>query len=164
MLFRSYSVSPSKTLDQPRLDLVRRGPHLDLKQEPQGCSPFLTLNRVPTELGQESQASSCVEEWNSTGLSSCSPDNRPLVELCVEPAVLSGRCMGVSVPLCFLPSYTGLPSKRYPAFRFLSRADQEIRVFRHVAPPTSLRLEFLLETDLNLRCTRKVGNPFRQSK
>ena len=120
--------------------------------------------RVPAELGQESQASSCVEEWNSTGLSSCSPDNRPLVELCVEPAVLSGRCMGVSVPLRFLPSYTGLPSKRYPAFRFLSRADQEISVFRHVAPPTSLRLEFLLETDLNLRCTRKVGNPFRQSK
>ena len=133
-----------------------------------GTSGLLSISdsehRVPTELGQESQASSCVEEWNSTGLSSCSPDNRPLVELCVEPAVLSGRCMGVSVPLRFLPSYTGLPSKRYPAFRFLSRADQEIRVFRHVAPPTSLRLEFLLETDLNLRCTRKVGNPFRQSK
>ena len=54
--------------------------------------------------------------------------------------------------------------KRYPAFRFLSRADQEIRVFQHVAPPRSLRLEFLLETDLNLRCTRKVGNPFRQKK
>ena len=51
-------------------------------------------HRVPTELGQESQASSCVEEWNSAGLSSCSLDNRPLVELCVEPAVLSGRCMG----------------------------------------------------------------------
>ena len=70
-----------------------------------GTSGLLSISdsehRVPTELGQESQASSCVEEWNSTGLSSCSPDNRPLVELCVEPAVLSGRCMGVSVPLRF---------------------------------------------------------------
>ena len=70
-----------------------------------GSSGFLSVSdsnrRVPAELVQESQASSCVEEWNSTGLSSCSPDNRPLVELCVEPAVLSGRCMGVSVPLCF---------------------------------------------------------------
>ena len=147
-----------------------RGPHDKLRQVPQGSSPGFECagsdsdRRVPAELGQESQASSCVEEWNSACLSSCSRSDRPLVELCVEPAVLSGRCMGVSVPLRFLPSYTGLPSKRYPAFRFLSRADQEIRVFRHVAPPTSLRLEFLLETDLNLRCTRKVGNPFRQSK
>ena len=33
------------------------------------------------ELGQESQASSCVEEWNSACLSSCSQDNRPFVEL-----------------------------------------------------------------------------------
>ena len=31
--------------------------------------------------GQESQASSCVEEWNSACLSSCSWDDRPLVEL-----------------------------------------------------------------------------------
>ena len=50
-----------------------------------GTSGLLSISdsehRVPTELGQESQASSCVEEWNSTGLSSCSPDNRPLVEL-----------------------------------------------------------------------------------
>ena len=121
-------------------------------------------HRVPTELGQESQASSCVEEWNSTGLSSCSPDNRPLVELCVEPAVLSGRCMGVSVPLRFLPSYTGLPSKRYPAFRFLSRADQEIRVFRRVAPTTRLHLEFPRETGLILRCAGKAGNPFQTTQ
>ena len=104
------------------------------------------------------------EEGNSACLSNCSGCLTHLVKLCVETAGFSGRRTGVSVPLRFLPSYTELPSKRYPAFRFLSRADQEISVFRHVAPPTSLRLEFLLETDLNLRCTRKVGNPFRQSK
>ena len=33
------------------------------------------------------------------GLSSCSGGLRPLVELCVEPAGLCGRCTGVAVPL-----------------------------------------------------------------
>ena len=43
----------------------------------------------------------------------------------------------------------------------LSRADREIRAFRHVAPPTRLRLEFPRETGLILRCAEKVGNPFQ---
>ena len=37
--------------------------------------------------------------------------DRPLVELCVEPAGLCGRCTGVAVPLRVVPSPTGLPSK-----------------------------------------------------
>ena len=32
---------------------------------------------------------------------------RPLVELCVEPAGLCGRCTGVAVPLRVVPSPTG---------------------------------------------------------
>ena len=48
------------------------------------------------ELGQESQASSCVEEFNSSCLSSCSRGDRPLVELCVEPAVFSRQCTAES--------------------------------------------------------------------
>ena len=39
---------------------------------------------------------------------------RPLVELCVEPTGLCGRCTGVAVPLRVVPSPTGLPSKRGP--------------------------------------------------
>ena len=48
-----------------------RGPHDKLRQESQGSSPGFECAgsdsdpRVPAELGQESQASSCVEEWNS---------------------------------------------------------------------------------------------------
>ena len=38
------------------------------------------------------------------GLSSCSGGLRPLVELCVEPASLCGRCRGVAVPLRVVPS------------------------------------------------------------
>ena len=68
-----------------------------------GNSGFLSISdydrRVPAELGQESKASSCVEERNSACLSSFSWGDRPLVELCVEPMGFSGRCMGVPVPL-----------------------------------------------------------------
>ena len=38
--------------------------------------------------------------------------HRPLVELCVEPAGLSGRCTVMSMPLRSVPSPIGLPSKR----------------------------------------------------
>ena len=46
-------------------------------------------------MGQESQASSCVEEFNSSCLSNCSRGDRPLVDLYVELAgfVLT-RCRG----------------------------------------------------------------------
>ena len=38
----------------------------------------------------------------------CSGGLRPLVELCVEPAGLCGRCTGVAVPLRVVPSCPGL--------------------------------------------------------
>ena len=60
---------------------------------------------------------------------------RPLVELCVEPAGLCGRCMRGSVPLRVVPSSTGLPSKRCPDIRFLSIAEQEIGVFQQSPCP-----------------------------
>ena len=44
------------------------------------------------------------EEGNPAGLSSCSGGLMPLVELCVEPAGLCGRCTGVAVPLRVVPS------------------------------------------------------------
>jgi len=112
-------------------------------------------------LGQESQASSCVEEWNSACLSSCSRSDRPLVELCVEPAVFSRQCTGVSVPLRDVLSSTGLPSKWCAGIGFLLRADQEIGVFWNAAPHTRLRLEFPRETGLMLRCPWKVGKAFQ---
>ena len=63
--------------------------------------------------------------------------------------------------LRFVPSSTGLPSKRCPVIGFFSRVGQEIGVFRHVTPPTMLRLEFPRETGLILRCAGNVGNPFQ---
>ena len=70
-----------------------------------GTSGFLSISdfnrRVSAELEQESQASSCVEEWNSACLSSRSRGDRPLVELYLEPAAFSGQCnWSVSAPSC----------------------------------------------------------------
>ena len=47
------------------------------------------------------------------------------------------------------------------AIGFLLRADREIGVFPHVAPPTRLRLEFPYETGLILSCAAKVMKPFQ---
>ena len=42
----------------------------------------------------ESQASYCVEEWNSACLWSSSPGDRPLVKFYLKPAPFSGQCNG----------------------------------------------------------------------
>ena len=84
------------------------------------------------------------EEGKPAGLSSCSGGLRPLVELCVEPTGLCGRCTGVAVPLRVVPSPTGLPSKRGPGLGSFSRADRGIGGVRHVAPPTWLVSNFLV--------------------
>ena len=110
----------------------------------EGTSGFLSISdsdrRVTAELGQESQALSCVEECISACLSSCSRVDRPLVELYVDPELLSIQCMRVSVPLPVVTLSTGLPSKRCPGIGFLSRADGQIGVFLHVERPRRLRL------------------------
>ena len=59
-------------------------------------SGFLSISdsdcRIPAELGQERQGSSCLEAWNSACHSSYSWGDRPLVELYLKPACFSGRC------------------------------------------------------------------------
>ena len=66
--------------------------------------------------------------------------------------------------LRFVPSSTGLLSKRCLGIRFFSRVGPENGVFRHVTPRTSLRLEFPRETGLILRCAGKAGNPFQTTQ
>ena len=66
-----------------------------------GPSPLTSDSdrKVPADLGQESQAASWVEAWNSACLSRCPRGQRPLVELYLEPGGFSGRCTGESLPL-----------------------------------------------------------------
>ena len=76
-----------------------------LSQIEAGTSGILSISDfdgiVSTELEKLSQASSCVEEWNSACLSCFSWCDRPLVELCLEPAAFSEQCSGgVNAPSC----------------------------------------------------------------
>ena len=66
--------------------------------------------RVPADWGQESQASSCVEAWNSACLSRCPRGERPLVELSLEPGVFVRTMHGKTAPSCWLHSQGDLGS------------------------------------------------------
>ena len=147
-----------------------RGLHLELRQELQFSSPDFndvgsdSDRRVPAEMGQESQASSCVEEWNAAFLSSCSQGFGHLSSCVWNLHIFPGPCSGVQVLLRVLPSSTGLPSKRCSGIGFFSRADREFGVFPHVAPPTSLCLEFPCEISLILSAQGMSGTPCTQSR
>ena len=101
------------------------------------------------------------EEGNPAGLSSCSGDLRPLVELCFQPAGLCGLCTGLAVPLRVVPSPTGLPSKRGPGLGSFSRADRGIGGVGHVAPPTWLVSNFLVRPASSLGAPGRPGTPSR---
>ena len=81
----------------------------------------------------------------------------------MESAGFSRQCMGMSVSLRVVPSSTGLPSKRCPGVRFLSRVDREFGIFQHMAPTMRLLFEFPHETGLIRRFTGNVGTPCRQN-
>ena len=138
-----------------------RGPHLQVRQEPQGSSPFQTPIagslqtwdrrvrprpglRHGTPLasggvhGVRGHLSSCI--WNLGFF----PDD-----------ARSSHCPFV------LTSFKGWSSKRCPGIGFISRGDREIGVLRNVEPPTRPRLECRRETGLILSCDQKVGNPFQ---
>ena len=80
--------------DLPNPEIEPRSPalHADaLTSEPPG-KPLTIKGRTKTNqdsqtirIMQESQASSCVEEWNSACLLSCSRGDRPLVKLYLAP-------------------------------------------------------------------------------
>ena len=112
-------------------------------------------------MGKGSQASSWVVAWNSACRSSCSQGDRPLVELNLKPTGFLDNARWCQGPFVLQLHPQGCIRKRCPGIGFLSRVDREIRVLPNVAPPTRLRLEFLRETGLILRCERKVGNPFQ---
>ena len=122
---------------------------------------FGLRHQGPCRVGTGESGYVFSEEWNSACLSSCSWGFRPLVKLCVESAGFSRRCMGMSVSLHVVPSSTGLPSKRCPGVRFLSRVDREFGIFQHVAPTMRLLFEFPHETGLIRRFTGNVGNPLQ---
>ena len=130
-----------------------------------GTSEFLSISDinlgVSVEFEQGSQASSCVETWNSACLSSCEWGVRPLLELDLESAAFYGGCTwGVSAPLC-CDLILGVPFESVQGHQALSRVNGEISVFGIVAQPTKVPVKFQCETGHFLRCHRNVGIPFQ---
>ena len=130
-----------------------------------GTPGFLSISdfnrRVSVQLEQESQASSCVEERNSSCLSSCSQGDRTLVALYLEPAGFSGRCnWGVSAPSCcdFIHRVT---FEEVSGHRVLIKSGQGNWCLSEFGMTLTLPFEFLSETGLLLRCDGKVGIPFQ---
>ena len=128
-----------------------------------GISGFLSISDinlgVSVEFEQGSQASSCVETWNSACLSSCEWGVRPLVELDLEPAAFSGGGNVSALSCC--ESILVVPFKSVQGHQAISRVDREIGVFGIVARPMRVPVEFQCETDLLLRCDRNIGIPFQ---
>ena len=74
----------------PRLNQEK----IEIMNNPITSTEIGTVNKIlpRNKGGQESQASSWVEAWNSACLSRCPRGERPLVELYLEPGVFSERC------------------------------------------------------------------------
>ena len=103
--------SPLSLRGAPRDSLcIAAGMNRASSQVEAGTSGFLSISAD----WNTSQASYCVEEWNSACLWSSSPGYRPLVELYLEPAPFSRQCNGGIIPLGVVTSSSGLHSKRCP--------------------------------------------------
>ena len=117
----------------------------------------------PCRVGTGESGLVSSEEGNSAGLSSCSGGLRPLVELCVEPAGVSGQCTGMSVPLRSVPSPTGLPS-RGVRHRVLLKSGPGNRGRSACGTTHVAHFKCPRENGLILRCAAKAGNPFQTTQ
>ena len=133
-----------------------------------GTSGFLSISdsdgRVPEELGQESQASSCVEELNSACLSSCSRGDIPLVKLCVEPVGFSGQCTGVLVTLLLCLHPQGCLRSGVRASGSYPERTAQSGSFGMWHHPRGYVSNFLLRKASSLGAPGWAGTPSRQSR
>ena len=118
-----------------------------LRQEPQGSPPFLSLITGSLQ-SWDRRVSPLLVLTNGNALASGVVHGVTchLSSFIWNLQVFTNDPNGVSVPLRVVTSSTGLHSKRCPGIGFLSRVDGEMRVFRNVAGPSGLPLEFLCET------------------
>ena len=129
-----------------------------------GSSGFLSISdsdrRVTAELGQESQASFCVEEWNSACLLSCSWVTGHLSSCVWNLLVFPDNAWVCQCPfvLCLHPQgclQRGVRASGYYQEQ-TGKSGFSACGTTHVAS-----LKFPRETSLILRCAGKVGNPFQ---
>ena len=129
-----------------------------------GTSGFIYISdsdrTVPAELGEESQASSCVEEWNPTCLSSSSGVTSHLLSCMWNLRVFPDDARGCQCPfvLCLHPQ--GCLRRGVRAWVLVKRGPEN-RGLLACGTTRELRLEFPRETGLILKCPVKVGNPLQ---
>ena len=111
-------------------------------------------------MGQESQASSWVEAWNSVASRGVPGETGHLSSGIWNLGVFSPRCTSESLPLP-VDFIHRVEFGEVSGIGFFSRGHREIGVLRNVEPPTRPRLECRGDTGLILRCDQKVGNPFQ---
>ena len=112
-----------------------------------GTSGFLSVTdsnfRVPAELGQESQASSCLRKGTPLASRDAHRVSGPSSSCVWNPRVFPNDARGCQClfVLCLHPQG---PSKRCPGIGLFSRVDRDIGVAWDVAPPTWLVSNFLV--------------------
>ena len=128
-----------------------------------GTSGFLSVTdsnfRVPAELGQESQASSCLRKGTPLASRVVRGFQAPGRAVCGTRGSFRMMHGGVSAPSCCAFTHR-VAFEEGSGPRVLLKSGPGTR--GHLACGTThvARLEFPCETGLILRCTGKAGNPF----
>ena len=120
---------------------------------------FRSDHRVPAELGQESQASSCLRKGTPLASRVVRGFQAPGRALCGTRGSFRMMHVGVSAPSCCAFTHR-VAFKEGSGPRVLLKSGPGNQ--GHLACGTThvARLEFPCETGLILRCTGKAGNPF----
>ena len=132
-----------------------------------GTSGFLSVSdsnrRVPAELGQESQASSCLRTGSPLASRVAQGSQAPRRAVCGTCGCFQTMHGGVSAPSCCAFTHR-VAFKEGSGHRVLLRTGPGNRGRSACGSTHVARLEFLRETGLILRCARKAGNPFQTTQ
>ena len=146
-----------------------RGPHDKLRQEPQGSSPGFECagsdsdRRVPAELGQESQASSCLRKGTPLASRVAQGVSGPSSSGVWNPRVFADDARGWQCPfvLCLHPQ--GCLRRGVRTSGPSQERTGESGAFGMCHHPRGW-FKFPLEYGLILRCAGKAGNPFQTTQ
>ena len=128
-----------------------------------GTSGFLSISdsdrRVTSELGEVSQASSCVQEWTSACLSSCSLGDRHLLSCKSNLRSFLDDARGCQCPfvLCLHPHYLLIGVWASRSYQERIGKSRSFGMWHHHRGYVS---NFLVRQP-HLRCVEKVGNPLQ---
>ena len=140
-----------------------RGPHLEGRQEPQASSPFRTPTlrpQVPAELGQESQASSCLRKGIPIASRGAQGVLGPSSAVCGTCGCFRTMHGDVSAPSCCAFPHS-VAFEEVSGHRVLLKSGRGNRGRWACGTTHVARLEFPPETGIILSCVGKAGNPFQ---